>query len=88
MWMSFLDCLEVHILIVFSADAAKRQQFYIQQAERMQQHTLQMGMLNGYIKHLPMLKDSSKAVPKTKKGKIPFGEADLAAVVLSSVLML
>jgi hypothetical protein len=31
-WTSFLDCLELHKLTVFSADAAKRQQFYIQQA--------------------------------------------------------
>ncbi len=34
MWTSFLDCLELHKLTVFSADAAKRQQFYIQQAVR------------------------------------------------------
>jgi hypothetical protein len=33
-WMSFLDCLELHELTVFSADAAKRQRFYIQQAVR------------------------------------------------------
>jgi hypothetical protein len=32
MWMSFLHCLELHNLTVFSADAAKRQRFYIQQA--------------------------------------------------------
>jgi hypothetical protein len=31
MWMSFLDCLQLHRLTVFSADAAKRQWFYIQQ---------------------------------------------------------
>jgi hypothetical protein len=32
-WTSFLDCLELHKLIVFSAeDAAERQRFYIQQA--------------------------------------------------------
>jgi hypothetical protein len=31
-WMSFQDCLELHKLTVFSADAAKRQGFYIQQA--------------------------------------------------------
>ncbi len=31
-WTSFLDCLELHKLTVFSADAAKRQRFYIQQA--------------------------------------------------------
>ncbi len=29
--MSFLDCLKLHKLTVFSADAAERQQFYIQQ---------------------------------------------------------
>ncbi len=48
-WMSFLDCLELHKLTVFSADAAKRQRFYIQQAVRkpqrgtVRQHILQMG---------------------------------------------
>jgi hypothetical protein len=39
------------------------------------------------VKHLPTLKDSSKAVPTTKKGNMPIGEADLAAIVLSSVPM-
>jgi hypothetical protein len=29
-WTSFLDCLKLHKLMVFSADAAKRQWFYIQ----------------------------------------------------------
>ncbi len=46
-----------------------------------------MGVLNDYVKHLLTLKDSSKAVPMMKKGNIPFGEADLAAKVLSSVPM-
>ena len=46
-----------------------------------------MGVLNDYVKHLPTLKDSSKAVPTMRKGNIPFGEADLAAIVLSSVPM-
>ncbi len=53
----------------------------------MRQHILQMRVLNDYIKHLPTLKDSSKAVPTMKKGNIPFGKADLAIIVLSSVLM-
>jgi hypothetical protein len=72
-WMSFLDCLELHKLMVFSADPAKRQWFYIQQAGRkpqratVQQHILQMGVLNDYVKHLPTLKDSSKAVPTKKR---------------------
>jgi hypothetical protein len=52
-----------------------------------QQHISRMGVLNGYVKHLPTLKDSSKAVPTTKKGNIPFSEADLATIVLSSVPM-
>jgi hypothetical protein len=92
--MSFLDCLKLHELTVFSADTAKRQQFYIQQAVRkpqratVQQHILQMGVLNDYVKHLPTLKDSSKAVPMTKKRNIPFNEADLAAIVLLSVPMM
>jgi hypothetical protein len=92
-WMSYLDCLKLHKLTVFCADAAKRQRFYIQQAVRkpqratVQQHILHMGVLNDYVKHLPTLKDSSKAVPTTKKGNIPFGKADLAAIVLSFVLM-
>jgi hypothetical protein len=89
-WMSFLDYLELHKLTVLSADAAEKQQFYIQQAVRKPHRATvrQMGVLNDYVRHLPMLKDSSKAVPMTKKGNIPFGEADMAAIVLSSVPML
>jgi hypothetical protein len=51
------------------------------------QHISRMGVLNDYIKHLPMLKDSSKPVPTMKKENIPFGKADLAAIVQSSVPM-
>jgi hypothetical protein len=92
-WMSFQDCLELHKLTVFSAAAAKRQKFNIQQAVHkpqratVQQHILQIGVLNDYIRHLPTIKDSPKAVPMTKKGNIPFSEADLAAIVLVSVPM-
>jgi hypothetical protein len=46
-----------------------------------------MGVLNDYVRYLPTLKDSSKAVLTTRKRNIPFGEADLAAIVLSSVPM-
>jgi hypothetical protein len=93
MWMSFLDCLELHKLTVFSADAAERQRFYIQQAvckpqrATVRQHILRMGVLNDYVRHLPTLKDSSTAAPTMKKGNIPFGEADLATIVLLSVPM-
>jgi hypothetical protein len=80
--------------MVFTADTAKRQRFYIQQAVHkpqraiVQQHILQIGVLNDYIRHLLTLKESPKAVPMMKKGNIPFGEAHLAAIVLASVPMM
>jgi hypothetical protein len=51
------------------------------------QHISQMGVLNDYVRYLPTLKDSPKAVPTTKKENIPFGKADLARIVLASVPM-
>ncbi len=84
-WMSFLDCLELHKLMVFSADAAEKQQFYIQQvvcqAQRatVRQHILQIGVLNE--RQTPLyVEGQPKAVPTMKKKNIPFGEADLAAI--------
>ncbi len=53
----------------------------------MRQHILQMGVLNDYVKYLPTLKDSPKAVPMTKKGNILFDKADLAVIMLVSVPM-
>jgi hypothetical protein len=44
-----------------------------------------MGLLNDYLAYLPMVKDSSIAVANTKKGNIPFNEADLAGIVLKAV---
>ncbi len=67
---------------------SKQQAVREPQRATVRQHILQIGVLNDYVKHLPTLKDSSKAVPMTKNGNIPFGKADLAAIVLSSVLML
>jgi hypothetical protein len=46
-----------------------------------------MGVLNDYVRHLPTLKDSPKAVLMTKKGNVPFGKADLAAIILASIPM-
>jgi hypothetical protein len=72
-WMSFLDCLVLYKLTDFSADAAKMQRFYIQQSVRkpqratVRQHISHMGVLNDYVKHLPMLKNSSKAVSTTRQ---------------------
>jgi hypothetical protein len=52
------------------------------------QHISQTGVLNDYVRYLPMLKGSPKAVPMTRKGNTPFGKADLAAIVLASVPMM
>jgi hypothetical protein len=46
-----------------------------------------MGVLNDHVRHLPRLKDSPKSVPMTKKVNISCGKADLAVIVLASVLM-
>jgi hypothetical protein len=89
LWTAFQDCLELHMLTVFTADKAERQWYYIQQAihkpQRATVHQHILGVLNDYVKNLPTLKDSSKAVPTTKKGKNPFSKADLAAVILTSI---
>jgi hypothetical protein len=73
-WMSFQDCLELHKLTVFSADALQRQWFYTQQAVRkpqratVQQHILRMGVLNDYVRYLPTLKDRSRLYQHQRKG--------------------
>ncbi len=81
LWSAFWECLKLHNLTYFTADAAKRHRFYIQQAvckpqrATVQQHVSQIGVLHDYIRYLPMLNDSAKAVPTMNKGIIPFGEA-------------
>jgi hypothetical protein len=44
-----------------------------------------MGLLNDYLAYLPTVKDSSMAVEDTKKGNVPFEEADIAGIVLKAV---
>jgi hypothetical protein len=68
LWIAFQDCLELYKLTVFTADTAKRQRHYIQQAVHKPQratvhhHILHMGVLNDHVKYLSMLKDSPKIV--------------------------
>jgi hypothetical protein len=88
---AFLDCLELHELTVFTADAAERQRYYIQQGVRkpqratVRQFISRVEVLSGYLKYLPPLKNSPKAVATTKKGNIPFEEADLASIILAAL---
>jgi hypothetical protein len=88
---AFKDCLELLKLTVFSADAAEKQRYYIQQGIRkpqratVRQFISRVEVLNGYLKYLPTLKNSPRAVATTKEGNIPFEEADLALIMLAAL---
>jgi hypothetical protein len=87
---SFLHCIELHKLTVFPVDAAEKQHYYMtQRVKKPQQATLcqymaHVGILNNYLSHLPTVFNSPMAVERTKKGNMPFNEADLAGIVLNS----
>ncbi len=90
-WPSFLDCIKLHKLTIFPVDTAERQHYYMTQMVKkpqratVHQYMACMGVLNDYISHLPMVFNSPMAVEGTKKGNVPFDEADLAGIVLNSV---
>jgi hypothetical protein len=90
-WESFLDCIELNKLTVFSCDTAELQRYYMQQHVRkphrvtVRAFVTRMGLLNNYLAYLPTVKDSSMAIKDTKKGNIPFNKADLAGIVLKVV---
>jgi hypothetical protein len=90
-WISFMDCIELHKLTIFPADAAEQQHYYMQQTiKKPQQVTIHqfvshMGVLNDYLAYLPTVFDLSMAVAGTKKMNVPFNEADLAGIVLNLV---
>ena len=94
-WVSFLDCIELHKLTIFSCDAAELQRYYMQQGVKKPQGVpvrssfmAQTGLLNDYLAHLPTVKDNPMSVEDTKKGNEPFGEAHLAGITLKAVLSL
>jgi hypothetical protein len=72
-WLSFQDCIELHKLRVFPADAAEKQRFYMQQTIKKPQQVLVchymscMGVLNDYLAYLPTVYDSSMAIEGTNK---------------------
>jgi hypothetical protein len=90
-WISFMDCIKLHKLSVFPADAAEKQRYYMQQMiKKPQQVTVhqfmsRMGVLNDYLAYLPTVFDSLMAVAGTKKVNVPFNEADLAEIVFNLV---
>jgi hypothetical protein len=90
-WISFMDCIELHKLTVFPADTAEKQRYYMQQTIKKPQRVMvrqfmsRMGVLNDYLAYLPMVFDLLMAFTGTKKMNMPFGEADLAGIVLNLV---
>jgi hypothetical protein len=86
-----MDCIELHKLTVFPADAAEKQHYYMQQMIKkpqrvtVPQFVLRMGVLNDYLAYLPTVFDLLMAVAGTKKINVPFNEADLAGIVLNLV---
>jgi hypothetical protein len=86
-----MDCIELHKLTVFPADAAEKQHYYMQQTiKKPQQVTVRqfvsrMGVLNDSLAYLPMVFDLSMAAAGTKKMNVPFDEADLARIMSNLV---
>ena len=86
-----MDCIEFHKLTIIPVDAAEKQHYYMTQIVKkpqramVHQYMAHMGFLNDYLTFLPMVFNSSMAVEGTKKGNVPFDEADLARIVLNSV---
>jgi hypothetical protein len=87
---SLEDWITFHKRTVFSVDAAERQKSYMmgswKKPHRMtiKKHVSHCETMNGYISLLPTLRDSSLAVTSTEKGKVPFNDATLASIVLST----
>jgi hypothetical protein len=77
-WISFMDCIELHKLTIFPADAAKKQPYYMQQMikkpQRVTVHQFmsRMVVLNDYLADLPTVFDLLMAVAGTKKMNVLF----------------
>jgi hypothetical protein len=90
-WPAFLDCIELHKLTIFPVDTAEKQRYYMVQTVKkpqrvtVRQYMACMGILIDYLAHLPTVLNSSVVVEGTKKGNLPFNEADLAGIVLNSM---
>jgi hypothetical protein len=86
-----MDCIKLHKLTIFPADAAEKQHYYMQQTIKkpqrvtVHQFVSRMGVLNDYLAYLPTVFNLLMAVAGTKKMNVPFDEADLAGIVLNLV---
>ncbi len=77
-WTSFKDCLELHKLTFFSADAAKRERFYIQQVVCKPQrgHCATAYLANGSVEWLrqtpPYIEGQLQSCINNKEREYPF----------------
>jgi hypothetical protein len=68
-----MDCIELHKLTVFSADAAEKQRYNMQQTIKKPQRVTvcqfvsRMGILNDYLAYLSTVFDLLMAIAGTKK---------------------
>jgi hypothetical protein len=82
-WLSFQDCIKLHKLTFFPADATEKC-FYMQQTIKktqrvtIRQYVAHMGVLNDYLEYLRTFNNSSMVIEGMKKCKVPFNKADLA----------
>ena len=85
---SFDECIRLHVLTVFRADAAEKQLEYLQhivkKPQRMSIRTFmeRMKQLNNYMSLLPTIKDSEMASEQTERANVPLSEAKLAQTIL------
>jgi hypothetical protein len=86
-----MDCIKLHKLTVFPADAAEKQHYYMQQTIKkpqwvtVRQFVSRMDVLNDYLAYLPTVFNSLMAIAGTKKMNVPFDEANLAGIELNLV---
>jgi hypothetical protein len=86
-----MDCIKLHKLTVFPADAAEKQCYYMHQTikkpqrVRVRQFVSCMGILNDYLAYLPTVFDSLMAIAGTKKMNVLFNKAESAGIALNSV---
>jgi hypothetical protein len=92
-WPAFFGLHRASQANHFLVDAAEKQHYYMVQTINkpqqvmVRQYMACMGVLSDYLAHLPTVFNSSMAIEGTKKGNVPFDEADLAGIVLNSVLV-
>jgi hypothetical protein len=87
---SLEDCIMFYKITGFSVDTMELQKAYMMGSLKkprqltIQNHISHCEVLNGYVGHFPMLRDSPLVVASTEKGNTLFNKATLASIVLST----